>query len=139
MTNDDTALQMLTSKEFDPHRNLIVCNPTVSMPPPPKITNAPGASVEFVRYAPKDLLLRVRSPNHAVLLLNDKHDRNWTVSVDDKPAELLRCNYLMRGVLVSPGEHTVQFRFGMQLTSMWISLAGMVAGVGLLAFLLMPA
>lgn len=139
MTNDDTALQMLTSKEFDPHRNLIVCNPTGSMPPPPKITNAPGASVEFVRYAPKDLLLRVRSPNHAVLLLNDKHDRNWTVSVDDKPAELLRCNYLMRGVLVSPGEHTVQFRFGMQLTSMWISLAGMVAGVGLLAFLLMPA
>ncbi|MGC8988917.1 MAG: hypothetical protein ACP5MD_02230, partial [Verrucomicrobiia bacterium] len=112
---------------------------SASLPTPPGITNAAGASVEFVRYAPKDLLLRVRSPNQAVLLLNDKHDRNWTVLVDDKPAELLRCNYLMRGVLVSPGGHTVRFQFSMRLTPMWVSIAGMAAGVGLLAFLLMPA
>ena len=34
----------------------------------------------------------------SVLLLNDKYDPNWHVTVDGKPAELLRCNFIMRGV-----------------------------------------
>ena len=34
----------------------------------------------------------------AVLLLNDRITPEWRVWVDQKPAPLLRCNYLMRGV-----------------------------------------
>jgi hypothetical protein len=46
-----------------------------------------------------------------VLLLNDRFDPAWRVAVDGQPASLLRCNYIMRGVQLAPGAHTVEFTF----------------------------
>jgi len=37
--------------------------------------------------------------------------RHWQVFVNGKPAELLRCNFIMRGVYLTPGAHTVEFKF----------------------------
>ena len=34
-----------------------------------------------------------------------------TVTVDGQPAHLLRCNYIMRGVYLTPGRHSIEFRF----------------------------
>jgi hypothetical protein len=51
-----------------------------------------------------------------VLLLNDRFDARWSVTVDGKPAQLLRCNYLMRGVQVPAGNHTVKFSFQVPLS-----------------------
>jgi uncharacterized membrane protein YfhO len=64
------------------------------------------------------------------LLLNERTGPNWQVSVDNKPAKLLRCNYFVRGVYVDKGEHTVEFKFRPPLGSLFVSLAGM--GIGLL-------
>jgi len=50
-----------------------------------------------------------------VLLLNDRFDPAWRVTVDGKAASLLRCNYIMRGVQLAPGEHTVEFTFEIAL------------------------
>ena len=33
------------------------------------------------------------------------------MTVDGKPAELLRCNFIMRGVLVPAGAHSVEFDY----------------------------
>jgi hypothetical protein len=44
-------------------------------------------------------------------LLNDRFDPQWSVTVDGKTSTLLRCNYLMRGVQLEPGPHTVKFSF----------------------------
>jgi len=56
-------------------------------------------------------VLQTKADFASVLLLNDRFDPQWTVAIDGKPATLLRCNYLMRGVQVPAGEHTVCFRF----------------------------
>ena len=70
-----------------------------------------------------------------MLLLNDKHHRAWKVTVDDVPAKLLRANYLMRGVHLPKGKHTVEFRFEPDQGSIKVSLAGF--GLGALALLLL--
>ena len=59
-----------------------------------------------------------------VLLLNDKYDPSWQVRVDGKPAELLRCNFLMRGVQLSAGPHTVEFLFKPDVGMLYVSLGG---------------
>jgi hypothetical protein len=69
-----------------------------------------------------------------VLLLNDRFDPNWNVRVDGKPETLLRCNYIMRGVYLPPGAHTVEFRFQPPVGPLYVSLAAIGAGLLLLGF-----
>jgi len=41
---------------------------------------------------------------------------------------LLRCNFLMRGVQVPPGQHTVEFDFSLPSKPFYVTLAAM--GIG---------
>jgi hypothetical protein len=68
-------------------------------------------------------------------LLNDKFDPNWHVFVDGKPAPLLRCNFIMRGVYLIPGAHTVEFKFSLPMGPLYISLSAIGVGILLCGFL----
>ena len=72
-----------------------------------------------------------------MLLLNDHWSAHWRVTVDGQPAELLRCNFVMRGVRLSPGSHEVMFRFQPPMTWLYVSLASLLGGFGLLGFVIM--
>ena len=91
--------------------------------------------MEFTGYAPKRIVLQAKAVAPSVLLLNDRFDPNWKVSVDGKPGTLLRCNYLMRGVQVAPGEHVIEFRFAPGVDTLYISLVAVALGLGLCGFL----
>jgi uncharacterized membrane protein YfhO len=65
----------------------------------------------------------------SVLLLNDKFDPHWEVTVDGKPVELLRCNFIMRGVFLQPGPHTVEFKFVLPNGPLYVSLLAIVVGI----------
>ena len=102
-------------------------------PDPASATNAIAGTVEFVSYAPKHIVLKAQTAVPAVLLLNDKYDPNWQVTVDGQSAALLRCNFLMRGVQVPKGEHRVEFHFRPPINSLYVSLAAIALGGVLLA------
>jgi len=70
-----------------------------------------------------------------VLLLNDKYDPNWQVLVDGKAAPLLRCNYIMRGVYLEPGEHAIEFHFKPSVNALYVSLSAIGLGLVLLVVL----
>ena len=52
-----------------------------------------------------------------------------------KPETLLRCNYLMRGVYVQPGPHTVEFRFEPPIGTFYVSLVAVFVGFLFLGYL----
>ena len=89
---------------------MLVADP-LPAPAPGSLTNQNAGTVDFASYAPRRIVLQAKADAPAVLLLNDRFSPIWKVSVDGKPAKLLRCNYLMRGVYLPPGSHTVAFRF----------------------------
>lgn len=125
-TNDEATLQTLTSQTFDPAATVLVANAIAA---PATTTNQIAGKVEIVSYAPKAVQLRAQANAPAVLLMNDRYDPNWTVSVDGKPALLLRCNYLMRGVPLDKGEHTVEFRYAPPDNSLYVSLGTILLGL----------
>ena len=105
-TNDQATLTTLASADFDPERTVLVAHPSIPSRQPhsqPSTTQPSTNSVEFTSYAPKRIVLQAKAGAPSVLLLNDRYDPNWKVSVDGKPETLLRCNYLMRGVLGAAG------------------------------------
>ena len=133
-TNDAAALKELAAREFDPARTVLVAE---HLPPsdPVGATNVIDGTVEFVSYAPKHIVLKAQTAVPAVLLLNDKYDPNWQVLVDGHPAPLLRCNFIMRGVALTPGSHTVEFHLRSPHETLYVSLAGVALGLGLCGFL----
>ena len=70
-----------------------------------------------------------------MLLLNDQYDPGWSVTVDGRPAELMRCNYLMRGVYLPAGTHTVEFSFTLPHKLLYVTLSAMLLGILLGAYL----
>ncbi len=132
-TNDFLTLQTLAARDFDPTK-LVLVSDQKPLPAPTASTNQSSGTVEYVSYAPKDIRLKTQSDVPTVLLLNDKYDANWTVTVDGKPAELLRCNYIMRGVHLPPGTHEVQFTFRMNLKPLYLTLASLCVVVLLIGY-----
>ena len=133
-TNDFLTLRKLASLSFDPAQTVLLADPLPAGSP--TATNQAAGTVDFLSYAPKRIVLQAKAAVPSVLLLNDKHHPDWKVTVDGKPASLLRCNYIMRGVQVPSGTHTVEFRFQPATGPFYVTLAAIGLGVILLALLM---
>ncbi len=133
VTPESQILDRLADPAFDPRRTVLLA-PESPLAPPPAAASATGTSpageVSWVHYSPKRLVLRTRSEVPAVLLLNDKFDPNWRVTVDGAPAPLLRANYLMRAVALPAGEHEVELVFRQPAAPLGISLSGLAVSLG---------
>ncbi len=132
-TNDTTTLETLAKREFDPQATVIVNAPIA--PSAAALGQAAG-EVITQSYRPKEIRLTAQATDDSVLLLNDHWSAHWRVTVDGQPSELLRCNYVMRGVRLSPGSHEVVFRFQPPMTWLYVSLASLLGGFGLLGFVI---
>jgi hypothetical protein len=133
-TNDTATLKELAKPGFDPTQVVLVADP-LPAPSAGSATNQSAGTVEFTSYAPKRIVLRAKSLCQAVLLLNDRFHPDWKVFVDGKPEKLLRCNYLMRGVYLPPGTHTVEFRFAPPVDTFYVSVAAVLVGLALCGYL----
>jgi len=129
-TNDHAVLKSLGDLAFDPAKTVLVSTPAPDLAPAASQENS--GSVEYRDYNSKQIVLSAQTTNPSVLLLNDKFDPHWRVTVDGKPADLLRCNFIMRGVyLPTPGTHAVVFDFGLSHRPLFITLTAFLVGFGL--------
>jgi hypothetical protein len=128
-TNDQDTLRTLISHNFDPTQTVLVAQETPIGQPSGK-PNVNTGTVSITDYRPKHVKLEAHATTPAVLLFNERITPQWHGWVDGKRAPLLRCNYLMRGVFLTPGDHTVEFRFQPPLTALYVSLCAW--GVGIL-------
>jgi hypothetical protein len=122
-TNDAANVAQIFSSDFDPHQSVLVSGglPAGAIPPTPPA--AQSGTVDFASYAPRDIVLKSEAPTASVLLLNDHYDPNWNVRVDGQPEKVLRCNFIMRGVYLAAGRHTIEFRFQPPYGLLYVSLA----------------
>jgi hypothetical protein len=126
--DDPAALRALNSVEFDPEKTVLVARET-PLAEKPGAPDADPGTVKITTYHSTHPVLQAEARTPAVLLLNDYWDEYWHVWVDDKPAALLRCNYIMQGVFVPAGRHTIDFRFEPPLGLFYVSLTTIVLGI----------
>jgi len=127
-TNTQDTLKKLADKSFDPQNTVLIAEPLTS-PGVASNTTASATSAEIAKYAPKRIEIKASTTAPALLLVNDKFDPDWKVRVDGRPDKLLRANYVMRGVFLTPGAHTVILSFEPTLKWLYVSLAGIALGV----------
>ena len=77
-----------------------------------KATTQDGTSVvKITSYEPNDLTYDVRSDKGGVLVFSEIYYPGWTATVDGKPVEVGRVNYVLRAIQVAPGNHKVELTF----------------------------
>ena len=108
VTNQEATLARLADPAFDPASAILVPKP---LPTQPSGTNQDLTAVKFTSYKPATIKLEATPTKPSVLMLADAIDPDWEVFVDGKKSEILRCNYVMRGVYLEAGRHDVEFRF----------------------------
>lgn len=130
---DDLAtLRLLADKDFNPETTVLLSEPLTPNPG----TNQVAGEVKYVSYAPKHVVLSANTKSPTVLLLNDKYDAGWKVTVDGQPAKLMRANYIVRAVhLPTAGDHKIEFTFEAPLRGLYVSLSGAVLGALLLVYI----
>ena len=69
------------------------------------------ASIGGPVYGTNDVALQVKVDKPAVLVLSDLLMPGWTAMVDGQPQKIFPANYLFRGLLLSPGAHTVRMEY----------------------------
>jgi len=127
------TLDILVTPSFDPQQLLLVSGAS-SLPAPAQPGADPGTAA-IASYRSKRVVIDAEAKTPAILLLNDRIAPQWAAKVDGKPVEILQCNYIMRGVFLDKGKHTVEFRFEPKVTTLYASLAAWAVGILLAGFL----
>jgi hypothetical protein len=104
----------------------------------PGLPSGPPAAAgraEITKYRLHEVEVEVDATRPAVLRLADLWYPDWKVTVDGRPAKLLRADHLLRAVAVPEGRHKVVFRFESRAftAGFWVSIASIVAAAALLA------
>ena len=63
----------------------------------------------FLDYQPEKVVIEADLPQAGFLVLSDSYYPGWKVFVDGEEDRILRANYIMRAVRLSPGHHQVEF------------------------------
>ncbi len=106
--DDEQALAMLRSGEFDPRREVLLAAEQTAAAQTP----SEGAErVEVTRYDSRRVVASVLAPADSYLVLTDAWYPGWKVRVDGQEVPLLRADLMFRAVHLTAGEHTVEFTY----------------------------
>lgn len=126
-----TALAAVTDPDFDPRREAITEKPIPGIPAAPPLGLRSVGTARLTHYGPEKVTVRARSATPALVIVNDVHYTGWKATVDGKDAPLEQVDYLLRGVRVGAGAHTVEMTYA---PPSW-RIAWILTVVGLVAWL----
>ena len=97
------------------------------------------SDIRLTSYAPNRLTYETENSHDGVAVFSEiYYPDGWHVTIDGKPAELARANYVLRTLYIPAGKHTVEMTFdptslhvteGIAYTAIILLLLGIIAGV----------
>lgn len=105
------ALGIIQSPNFAPAQVGVVETPPPLAMAQPGTSPAGSGTVQLVKYEGELVIFTADVASNALLVTGEKYANGWKATVDGKPAEIQRVNFLQRGVYLTPGRHEVRFIF----------------------------
>lgn len=93
----------------------------------------PNATVQVEFPSETQVRLQTHSTQPSFLVLSDVFYPGWEAHIDGKPAHIFQTNYILRGLQLPPGDHTVSFSFRPKSFAIGCGIAG--ASFALLLYL----
>src|SRR5262249_23664125 len=116
---------------FRPRETALVEQPVPFEPP----AEATDAETTISTLEPCQVKVRAHAPGGGFLVLADVYYPGWRATIDGRPAKVYQTDYVLRGVVVPPGDHVIEFRYRPTSFYLGLSVSGLSAA-GLLGLLL---
>ena len=72
------------------------------------------STIRLTGYEPNQLVYETSSPKDGVVVFSEIYYPGWTATIDGKPADIARADYILRAMNVPAGKHTIEMRFDPQ-------------------------
>ena len=109
----EAALDAFTRPGFDGRRVAVTEKRLPGLPETDAAGSgaAPAGTARIVSYEPERVIVEARADRRGLLVLGDTYFPGWKATVDGRSAPVHQVDYVLRGVRVTPGTHTVEFRY----------------------------
>jgi Bacterial membrane protein YfhO len=125
----DRALRAVTADEFNPAAQAILERPPTFARSDVSADGTPE-SVAYRATGLQSARIDVTTSKPAIVLVRTSYERNWTATVDGTPTTVMPTDYLVQGIPVGSGRHTIVFAY--RDPTIGYGLAGSAVSVGLL-------
>jgi hypothetical protein len=77
-----------------------------------KIIPDSSARISLSSYAPNKLIYQSEATTPQLAVFSEiYYEKGWNAYVDGQPVPHFRCNYVLRGMIVPAGKHTIEYKF----------------------------
>jgi membrane protein YfhO len=108
--NPRQALFIIRDPGFAP-QNLAIVETTPPIALDQSGAAQPAGEVSLQQYEGELIRFKANVARNALLVTGEKYANGWKATVDGRPAEIQRVDYVLRGVYLTPGVHEVRFVF----------------------------
>jgi len=130
--NQSAQLAAVTAPGFDGRGVAVTSTPVPGLPQSSSAAAPGGADARLESYGAEKVVIRATATAPSLLVLTDDFYPGWNATVDGRSETVQRVDYLLRGVSLSPGTHTIVFRY--QPTSWKLGvIISLLCALGLLA------
>ncbi len=108
--NADEEIAALNN--FNPKTEVIVDKRFESMLKDYSITSDSTAEIKLDVYKPNKLIYTSSANQNRIAVFSEiYYEKGWKVTIDGKPANHFRANYILRAMVIPQGNHKIEFVF----------------------------
>lgn len=111
ITEKERIFNELRSDSFDPLQYAILEEEPVPLETPVDTDNVEKSYSKIIEYSLNKVVIDAALVNQGILVLSDVYYPGWNVYVDGKKDRIYKTDYTLRGALLNPGHHRVEFKF----------------------------
>jgi hypothetical protein len=109
-SGDQAALDAVTAPGFDGRRVAVTEQPLPGVAQGGR-GGGSSASASLRSYAPEHVVIDADANRPGLLVLTDDFYPGWKATLDGRAVPIHRVDFLLRGVVLPPGRHLVEFRY----------------------------
>jgi hypothetical protein len=103
---------MANDPSFKPDQvALVESPPLLQLESYPAQSASQAGKAEIRVYQANRIVVEAQVLKNSLLVIGEKYYRWWSATVDGKRTEIVPVDHVLRGVYLTPGTHTVEFRF----------------------------
>lgn len=108
--NADEEIQLLDS--LDTKKTAVVNKEFLSKIPSQKMERDSTATIELFSHQPNKLVYEASTKSPQLAIFSEiYYPKGWNAYINGKPAEYFRANYVLRAMVIPPGNNKIEFKF----------------------------
>lgn len=111
VTGANAALVASTAAGFDARHVAVTEHAVQGLAQDTAGVRPSAGRARLVSYGAEQIVAEASATQPSLLVLTDVYYPGWKVTIDGHPVQSQRVDYLLRGVLIPPGTHRVEYRY----------------------------